>query len=111
MDLPANVTFESNLDHFNLDQAKDVIESAQAFQEDNGDLTIELWGTTTVITPTGKRYEGQRFQQNAIIEFTGKREFTWRVTRIIVEPDYDVSVATSFQMYGTEDTVAKYRRV
>jgi hypothetical protein len=111
VDLPANVTFDANIDGFQLDQAADIIESVQAFRNDSEDLNIEIWGTTTVVTPAGNRHESQRFQQNAIIEFTGLREFTWRVTRLIIEPEYDVETATSFQTYDTEENVSKYRRI
>lgn len=100
-----------NLDGFRLDQPTDTINSVQAFRGDNGDLNIELWGTTTVVTPAGNRHEDQQFQQNTVIEFTGNREFTWRVTRLIIDPDYDVDTAISFQVYGTEENVPEYRRI
>jgi hypothetical protein len=111
VDLPVNVTFDPNIDGFSLDQNDDVIRSVQGFRNDNDDLTVEIWGKTTVNTPAGNRHEEQEFQQNAIIEFTSRREFTWRVTRIILDPSYDVAQATTFQAYGREDDVAKYRRI
>jgi len=75
-DLPANVTFDANLDGFRLDQSTDRISSVHAFRDDKGDINIELWGTTTVITPAGNRHEDQQFQQNAIIEFDDHHELT-----------------------------------
>ncbi len=110
IDLPANVTFGPNADGFALDQNDDIITSVQAFRGDSDRLSVELWGKTTVMTPAGNRHEDQEFQQNAIVDFTGPREFTWRVTRTIIDPAYDVATATSFQAYGTEDSVPDYRR-
>lgn len=110
IDLPANVTFGANTDGFTLDQNDDLISSVQLFKDQDGDLNVELWGTTTVISPTGKRQADEEFQQNAVIEFTGQREFTWRVTRII-DPTSGAGTATRFQVYGTEDEVHKHRRI
>jgi len=109
-DLPANVTFGPNLDMFKVDQADDAITSVQAFQNGKHELVIELWGKTTLITPADARDEGREFQQNAVIEFDDAGGFTWRVTRWVFEQSHDVEKATTFQVYGTEDDVAKLRR-
>jgi hypothetical protein len=109
-DLPANVTFGPNLDMFKVDQADDAITSVQAFQNGKRELIIELWGKTTVIAPAGARDEGREFQQNTVIEFDDEGGFTWRVTRWVFEQSHDVEQATTFQVYGTEDEVPKYRR-
>jgi hypothetical protein len=109
-DLPANVTFPPNPDQFGLDQGADLIRSVQAFRNERGDLAIELWGTTTVVTPGGNRIEGQEFQQNVSIEF-GRQEFTWHATRWVFEESHDVKQATAFELSGTDREVVKYRRI
>lgn len=108
-DLPANITFPANPDQFSLDQDAEVIRSVQAFRKDNGDLTIEVWGTTTVVTPSGNRREGREFQQLVGIQF-GRTGFAWEATRLIFEDSHDVDKDTTFQLTGTEADVAKYRR-
>jgi hypothetical protein len=109
-DLPANITFPPNPDQLRLEQDAEVIRSVQAFRNTNGDLTIELWGTTTIVTPSGNRKNGQEFQQNVSIQF-GRQGFTWQATRLIFEESHEVDQDTTFQLTGTDAEVAKYRRI
>lgn len=109
IDLPANVNFDPNDDLFTLDQTDDVITSVQAFRE-GPDFIVELWGRTTLVSPSGNRNVGSEFQQNAVIEFDGHGGFTWRVTRWVFEESHDVDMATRFQAAGTKATVSGHRR-
>lgn len=110
VDLPANVRFEKNGDGFQLDQHDDAIESVQAFR--NGKvLIVEISGRTTLMTPSGDRREGLRYQQNANIDFDVGSGFTWNVTRWVHRNAFDMSSAVEFQVSGLEDDVPRYRRI
>jgi hypothetical protein len=110
IDLPANVTFQRNDDDWELDQSVDVIMSVQAFLN-GAQLIVELWGTTTVVTPTGKRYEGYEFQQNSWIERDSR---AWRAKRIVYnvhDQSHLVERGVIFEIAGTARDVAKRRRI
>ena len=110
VDLPANVRFGPNLDGYVVDQQSDVINSVQAFK--NGDaFIIEIWGKTTLVTPSGERLEGRMFQQVATIEFNANHGFGWSVIRWVGEHASSLGDATEFQVSGLEDDVPKYRQV
>lgn len=110
-DLPANVTFEPNADGFVLDQNVDAIRSVQAFLGRNGSFIVELWGTTTVVTPSGHRQEGREFQQNTDIIFDHNGRFTWQAERYVFDDSHEVSQATTFKLSGTQENVSRYRRI
>jgi hypothetical protein len=110
VDLPANVNFGKNPDGFQLDQHDDVIKSVQAFQNGKA-LIIEIWGTTTILTPSGERREVRRYQQNSTIDFDVGTRFAWNVTRWVFDASSDTSDATVFQVVGLEDDVPKYRKL
>lgn len=79
MNVPASVEFSANPDGWRLEQEADLIRSVEAFWK-YPELSIELWGTTTLASPAGKRYEEHRFQQYVWIELiTG----TWAAHRIV----------------------------
>jgi hypothetical protein len=110
VDLPANVTFGKNPDGFQLDQHDDLIESVQAFRNGKA-LIIEIWGRTTLLTPSAQRHESRRYQQNSTIDFDAGTGFAWHVTRWVFDATQDVSTATEFQITGLEDDVLKFRRL
>ena len=97
MDLPADVEFRENGDGWLLEQEADLVRSVEAFWE-YPELSIELWGTTTLASPAGKRYEGHQFQQNVWIQLiTG----TWSAHRIV----YGVVDGTDLTDDGVEFTL------
>ena len=111
IDLPANVTFKPNADGFVLDQDADAITSVQAFIGSNGQLIVELWGNTTVITSGGRREEGREFQQNADMKFDRHGGFTWEVRRFVYDESHLVDQAIPFKISGTQENVSEYRRI
>lgn len=108
-DLPANVTFPANADGWQLDQGDDAVTSVQAFLA-GPELIIELCGTCTVKTPTGKRYEGYEFQQNSWIDV---RSLAWRAKRWVYnihDRSHLVENAVIFELAGGADEIADVRR-
>lgn len=100
IDLPANVHFEPNPDGWVLDDSGDVITSVQSFL-DGRTLIIELWGTTSVVSPAGKQYDAYEFQQNSWIELTDLR---WKARRIVfsmADDTYAVDDGVTFSREGS----------
>lgn len=110
-DLPANVTFEPNADGFVLDQNADTIRSIQAFIGSDGSFKIELWGNTTIVTPGGNSQESREFQQNTDIKFDRRGGFVWHVVRQVFDVSHELFQATTFELSGTQENVARYRRI
>ena len=110
VDLPANVTFGKHPDGFQLDQPDDLIESVQAFRYGKA-LIIEIWGRTTLLTPSGERHESRRYEQISTIDFDAGTGFAWHVKRLVFDASSDVSDATVFQIAGLEDDVPKFRKL
>jgi hypothetical protein len=97
MDISTDVEFPENADGWLLEQEADLVRSVQAFWE-YPELSIELWGTTTLASPAGKRYEDHQFQQNVWIQLiTG----TWLAHRIV----YGVVEGTDLTDDGVEFTL------
>jgi hypothetical protein len=109
-DLPANVTFPVNPDGWHMDQDDDLFESVQAFLE--GDtLTVELWGTTTLLSPADKAYRSMRIQQKITINL---RSRSWNAERSVfdvIDETGDVADAIDFTCHGVDADIPGYRRV
>lgn len=88
-DFPVNVKFATHPDGWAMDQEDDRFQSVQAGTDGEG-IWFELWGTTTVISPAGKRYVDQRLQHNVWVRPNGD----WKARRIIPDllgdPSFEV---------------------
>jgi hypothetical protein len=73
-DLPAHVKFPPNDEGWVVSDDSDVITSIQAFV-DGPELVIELWGSTTVISPDDEHYADHKFQDNS---WTNLSDYSWR---------------------------------
>jgi hypothetical protein len=65
---------------YTLDQSDDLILHLSAVR-DGQELTFEIWGNTTLITPEGERHAERRFQQVSTISHTESEAFTWSAVR------------------------------
>lgn len=112
-DLAANVNFrEPNDDGWTLDQSDECIVSVQAFwYHDRNALSIEIAGTTTVISPGDKKYAEREFQQNSRMQLNTQH---WAVERFIfgiVDETHLVGDSVIFRVEGDADALRGVRRI
>jgi hypothetical protein len=83
LNVPVTVAFkDKNVDGFALDQHDDAILHISA-SIDREKLGIEIWGNTTLITPTEVRHKDRRFQQTITVRFEDENRFQWHAERIV----------------------------
>jgi ribose 1,5-bisphosphokinase PhnN len=88
----------------------DVITSVQGFV-DGPELVIELWGSTTVVSPNDERYDDREFQDNT---WTSLSDYSWRARRIVygvTETTHSADEALQFLVTGSSEDISKFRKV
>jgi hypothetical protein len=90
----------------------DVITSVQA-SVDGPELVIELWGTTTVISPNNERYSNHKFQDNS---WTNLSDYSWRARRIVHDVtemghSADEAIQIQFSAEGSKRDIPRFCKV
>ena len=111
-DLPAHVKFPPNGEGWVVSDDSDVITSVQALV-DGSELVIELWGSTTVISPNDEHYADHKFQDNS---WTNLSDYSCRARRIVhdvTEMGHSADEATQIQFSaeGSRDDIPRFRKV
>ncbi len=111
-DLPAHVKFPPNGEGWVVSDDSDVITSVQALV-DGPELVIELWGSTTVISPNDEHYADHKFQDNS---WTNLSDYSWRARRIVhdvTEMGHSAEEATQIQFSaeGSREDILRFRKV